>query len=177
MNESGYTKELAKVDKKISYLKTRLDWLLELLLDNSIEKSEYDPKRMELLDELETADQEQKELLSAVKNDAQLKTRLADFKAVLERNEAMIEFDPVVFESMIEKVIIGEVDEHGNKNPRKIIFVFKTGYISEADTPPPKKAGRPSKRNSKGRDGAGDFEKNYTCSHEIGHTVAVFVVV
>ena len=84
---------------------------------------------------------EQRELLSAVKNDAQLKKRLADFKAVLERNEAMTEFDPVVFESIIEKIIIGEVDEQGKKDPYKITFVFKTGYTSEADAPPPKKTG------------------------------------
>jgi len=177
LNESSYTKELTKVDKKVSYLKTRLDRLLELLLDSSIEKSEYDLKRMELLDELETADQEQSELLSAVKNDTQLKKRLAEFKAVLERNEAMIEFDPVVFESIIEKVIIGEVDDKGNKDPYKITFVFKTGYTSESNAPPPKKAGRPSKKGSKGGGGVATFENNNTCSHEIGHTVVVFTVV
>jgi len=132
------------VDKKISSLKTRLDRLLELLLDNTIEKSEYDPKRNDLLDELEISEQEQGELLFAIKNDKQLKKRLAEFKAVLEQNEAMNEFDPVVFESMIEKIIIGEVDEQGNKNPNKIIFVFKTGYTADSIAPPPKKAGRPS---------------------------------
>ena len=97
------------VDKKISSLKTRLDRLLELLLDNTIEKSEYDPKRNDLLDELEISEQEQGELLFAIKNDKQLKKRLAEFKAVLEQNEAMNEFDPVVFESMIEKIIIVSV--------------------------------------------------------------------
>ena len=172
LNENSYTKELAKLDKKISYLRTRLDRLLELLLDSSIEKSEYDLKRTELLDELETADQEQRELLSAVKNDKQLKVRLAEFKAVLERNKAMIEFDPVVFESMVEKVIIGEVDERGNKNPRKIIFVFKTGYTSESDAPPPKKAGRLSTKSSNVE--VLDSENNFTCSHITRHTVVVF---
>jgi hypothetical protein len=148
LNENSYTKELAKVDKKVSYLKTRLDRLLELLLDNSIEKSEYDVKRKDLLDELETTAQEQSELLSAVKNDSQLKKRLAEFKAVLEQSAVMNEFDPAIFESMIEKIIIGEVDEQGNKNPNKITFVFKTGYTSDAYAQPPKKAGRPSKKNN-----------------------------
>jgi DNA invertase Pin-like site-specific DNA recombinase len=170
LNENSYTKELAKVDKKVSYLKTRLDRLLELLLDNSIEKSEYDQKRKDLLDELETADHEQSELLSAVKNDTQLKKRLSEFKVVLEQNEAMHEFDPAVFENMIEKIIIGEVDEQGNKNPYKITFVFKTGYTSDADAPPPKKAGRPSRKGNDAETGAGEIENNFTCSHEIGHT-------
>ena len=171
LNENSYAKELAKIDKKVSYLKTRLDRLLELLLDNSIEKSEYDAKRRELLDELETAELEQGELLSAVKNDSQLKKRLVEFKAILEQNEVMNEFDPAVFESMIEKIIIGEVDEQGNKNPYKITFVFKTGYTSEAGAPPPKKAGRPSKKDNEVEAGTVGLEKNYMCSHEIGHTV------
>jgi len=55
-------KEYHKVNKKVSYIKTRLDRLLELFLDNSIEKSEYDEKRKDLLDELEEADHEQQEL-------------------------------------------------------------------------------------------------------------------
>jgi len=171
LNENSYTKELAKVDKKVSYIKTRLDRLLELLLDNSIAKSEYDQKREDLLDELEEADQEQQELQSAVKNDSQLKKRLAEFKVVLEKNEAMNEFDPAVFESMIEKIIIGEVDEDGNKNPYKIIFVFKTGYTSDAEASPPKKAGRPSRKDGGGGTGIVEAENNLTCSHEIGHTV------
>ncbi|MCL2841397.1 MAG: hypothetical protein FWE05_11575 [Defluviitaleaceae bacterium] len=177
MNENSYTKELAKVDKKVSYIKTRLDRLLELLLDNSIEKSEYDEKRRDLLDELEEADHEQQELQSAVKNDSQLKKRLAEFKTVLEQNEVMNEFDPTVFENMIEKIIIGEVDEQGNKNPYKITFIFKTGYTSDTNAPPPKKAGRPSKKSNDVENGTGEIENNFTCSHEIGHTGVMFVMI
>ena len=168
LNESNYTKELAKVSKNVSSMKKQLERLLDLFLNNSIEKPEYDSKRSELIAKLEKVEQEQSELQSAVKSDSQLKKRLAEFKAVLEQNEVMKEFDPAVFESMIEKVIIGEVDEQGNKNPNKIIFVFKTGYTSDTDAPPPKKAGRPSKENNKA--GMAEDEKNIMCSHEIGRT-------
>ena len=90
----------------------------------------------------------------------------------MEQNEVMNEFDPVVFESMVEKIIIGEVDEQGNKNPNKIIFVFKTGYTSDGDAPPPKKAGRPSKKTSKAE--IVEVKENYTCSQQIGHTAVLF---
>ncbi|MDR2571938.1 MAG: recombinase family protein [Oscillospiraceae bacterium] len=177
LNENSYTKELAKVEKNISYLKTRIDRLLELLLDNSIVKSEYDLKRRDLLDDLEKTKQEQAELLSTVKNDKQLKKRLAEFKAVLGKNEAMNEFDSAVFENMIEKIIIGEIDEQGNKNPYKITFVFKTGYTSDTDAPPPKKAGRPRKKSIEAEDETMELENNNTCSYEIGHTVVVFSMI
>src|SRR5699024_4120178 len=47
---------------------------------------------------------------------------------VLEKNEVLTEFDRYVLESIVEKVIIGEVDEDGNTNPYKLTFIYKTEY-------------------------------------------------
>ena len=38
------------------------------------------------------------------------------------------EFDRNVFESIIEKVIVGGYDEAGNADPSMITFVYKTGF-------------------------------------------------
>ena len=73
---------------------------------------------------------------------------------------------------MLEKAITGEIDEQGNQNPNKITFVFKTGYTSEAEAPPLKKAGRPSEKNSKAE--TVEFEEKNTCSQQIRHPVGVF---
>ena len=43
------------------------------------------------------------------------------------------EFDRGVFESIIEKVIVGEIDENGNKDPYKLTFVYKTGISNKVD--------------------------------------------
>ena len=50
------------------------------------------------------------------------------FRKILEKNEVLTEFDRCVFESIVEKVIIGEVDENGNTNPYKLTFIYKTEY-------------------------------------------------
>ena len=162
-----------KVYNKISSQKKRLDRLLELLLDDSIDKSEYDEKRKDLLAELETAELEQRELSSTVKNDTQLKKRLTEFKAMLERSEEMKEFDPVTFEDIIEKIVIGAIDEQGIKNPNKITFVFKSGLTTDANAPTTK-AGRPRKKGSE--DGVIDNVEisGSLCSQESGHTVVLF---
>ena len=41
------------------------------------------------------------------------------------------EFDRGIFESIIEKVIVGGYDEEGNKDPYKITFIYKTGFKNE----------------------------------------------
>ena len=57
------------------------------------------------------------------------------------------EFDRNVFESIIEKVIVGGYDEAGNADPSMITFVYKTGFED-------KKNGddyKPPRRNSKSK--------------------------
>ena len=38
------------------------------------------------------------------------------------------EFDRYVFESIVEKVIVGGYDEEGNKDPELITFIYKSGF-------------------------------------------------
>lgn len=47
---------------------------------------------------------------------------------MLERKEILKEFDRYVFESIVEKVIVGEIDEDGKVDPYKLTFVYKTGF-------------------------------------------------
>ncbi len=60
-----------------------------------------------------------------------LQRRVADFKKALSKNKVLEEFDRGIFESIIEKVIIGGYDESGNKDPYKITFIYKTGFRND----------------------------------------------
>lgn len=43
----------------------------------------------------------------------------------MEKENALDEFDRIVFESIVEKVIVGGYNEEGNPTPYKLIFVLK----------------------------------------------------
>ncbi|GEM02464.1 hypothetical protein [Halolactibacillus halophilus] len=58
---------------------------------------------------------------------------MKEFKKILENNEVLKEFDRFVFESIIEKVIVGETDEDKNIDPYKLTFVYKTGFTDNID--------------------------------------------
>jgi hypothetical protein len=51
-----------------------------------------------------------------------------EFKKTLEQNGTLEKFERYVFESIVEKVIVGGMDETGNKDPYKLTFVYKTGF-------------------------------------------------
>lgn len=66
-------------------------------------------------------------------NEKDIKRRLRDFKKTLEQNEVLNEFDRYVFESIVEKVIVGGYDEDGNIDPAQLVFVYKTGFKNSLD--------------------------------------------
>ncbi len=56
-----------------------------------------------------------------------MKQRLDEFKKILESNQIMTEFDRAVFESIVEKVIVGGIDENGDKDSAMLNIIYKTG--------------------------------------------------
>ena len=66
-----------------------------------------------------------------MEDEVSLKRRVEDFKKALSQNEVLQEFDRGIFESIIEKVIVGGYDEDGKKDPYKITFIYKTGFRNE----------------------------------------------
>ena len=52
-----------------------------------------------------------------------LSDRINNFRNTLKNNQILEEFDRHVFESIIEKVIIGGSDKDGNKDPYMITFI------------------------------------------------------
>ena len=51
----------------------------------------------------------------------------------MEQNEVLDKFDRYVFESIVEKVIVGGLDENGNVDPAQLTFVYKTGLKNSVD--------------------------------------------
>lgn len=102
-------------------------------LDDQIDKVVY-------ADKMEELEKKQKKLLDdrteyqlQSDNEKTLKRRMMEFKKALEANQVLEEFDRTVFESIVEKVIVGEIDKDGNKNPYKLTFVYKTGISNRVD--------------------------------------------
>ena len=74
-----------------------------------------------------------------------MRKRVATFRQTLEQNEVLDTFDRHIFESIVEKVIVGGYDSNGNKDPYMIVFVYKTGFKNSVDG----KNFKPLRKNSK----------------------------
>ena len=59
--------------------------------------------------------------------------RMEQLRKTLENEEVLDEFDRIVFESIVEKVIVGGYDESGNPTPYKLTFVLKCNQDLKVD--------------------------------------------
>lgn len=69
-------------------------------------------------------------------------------RKLLTDSPVLKEFDRNVFESIVEKVIVGGYDETGNADPSMITFVYKTGFEDRKngdDYKPPRKNSKAKK--------------------------------
>ena len=54
--------------------------------------------------------------------------RLSEFQKIISKGEVLQKFDRHVFESITDRIIVGEKGENGEINPYKLKIIFKTGY-------------------------------------------------
>src|SRR5699024_1316956 len=90
------------------------------------------------------------------------------FKIILEKKKVLKDFDRYVFESIVEKVIVGEVDEKGNLDPYKLTFVYKTGFHDDRFKTPRKNASSKNKRIEKNSAELSSYTSNHvnkSCSY------------
>lgn len=74
--------------------------------------------------------EEQERLMELSRNQDNTRTRLREFRKVLGSGEILESFDRAVFESVVEKIVIGGYNDEGVEEPLKITFVYKTGIHS-----------------------------------------------
>jgi hypothetical protein len=118
------------VKHEIQTLEQKRSNLIDLHLDEKIDRSTYERKYDELESTLTELIEVREQLEASVQEEIGVEKRLQQFCNVLQSNTVLSEFDRSVFESVIEKVIMGEEQEDGSVEPYQLTFVFKTGLKS-----------------------------------------------
>ncbi len=83
---------------------------------------------------------------------------------------SQLALDRYVFESIVEKVIVGEIDDDGKVDPYKLTFVYKTGFKDGLNGEDFKSPRKNAKKKTIGKDSAElssyiNNQVNKSCSH------------
>lgn len=166
LSENNTAKQISKIEKDIRSIEQKRNKLVDLRLEETLDRDTYESKYLELSQQLEQLQANLHDLKEAAATEANVKKRIAEFRRTLEQNEVLDTFDRKIFESIIEKVIVGGIDEDGNKDPFMLTFIYKTGFKSPIDG----SAFKPPRKNAKKQPESSDLcsystnEDNKLCS-------------
>ena len=137
-----------QLDKDISSLESKKSRMTDMLIDGTISKEVYDDKMIEFNRKLHTLVGKKQLLNESINKQKDVEKRMAELRQTLENEEILDEFDRVVFESIIDRVLVGGYNEDGIPDPYKLTFVLKghqTGVVPNA------KAQHKAKNSEKGK--------------------------
>lgn len=147
-------KQLNKLNSEISSTEIKINKLLDLHLEGKIDKIDYEDKYTELRERLEEMKKERVGLDTIQDEEKTIVSRINAFRKIFESGKELTEFDPEVFKTVIEKVILGGHDQDDKPDPYMVTFIFKTGLTSKVQGEK-----LPRKKKGKGAD--------KECSHQV----------
>ena len=172
LSENNAGKQLVKIEKDIRALEAKRAKLVDMRLEEVLDKETYESKYLDLTGQIEQLQAQRRDLQEAAETENTMKKRIAEFRKTLEQNNVLEEFDRYIFESIVEKVIVGGYDEEGRKDPAKLIFIYKTGFQSHMDGAnfkPPRKNSKSAKQ-AAGLCSHPTDKVETTCSHHSDDT-------
>ena len=128
LQDNDTDKEMKSVNKKIGRLKERKSSLVDMRLDDKIDEETYQMKIAEVNQKMDELLLKKQSLKDRQQDQQDINKRLSEFQKVISKGEVLQKFDRHVFESITDRIIVGEKGENGEINPYKLKIIFKTGY-------------------------------------------------
>lgn len=126
------TKQLS-INKKEAKI---VRYIIERYLEGIVGKVSdfiYNEKYNEISSEKEFLAEEKVNIETTLKSEIDVKNRLTEFKRLLSSQKMLWEFDPTVFESIVDKIIVGGVNNVGEIDPAMLTIIFKSDETQNKD--------------------------------------------
>lgn len=117
------------VDKEIQKTMLKIDELVDLKINKQIDIIIYQNKYKDLSIELENLRKEKLENANKEIDQKNIKDRIKEYKNTFHKNARMKTFDKEVFDVLVRQILVGSVDEKGNKDPYTITIIMNTDLI------------------------------------------------
>ena len=121
------------IDKEIKEVMNKMDELLELKLNNRIDNLIYNSKYNELSDKLNKLRRKKVECSNIQTDEKQCENKIKNIKKMFSKEKKMKKFNKEIFDTLIDKIIVGITDENGNKFPNILVIIMNTGKVRAYD--------------------------------------------
>ncbi len=124
-----------KIQDEIIKLENKLSNLIDLQLDGSISKEILNQKNQEISNKIKEYEQQLKDTENVEITRKQKLEQINKISNTLKQYKGLTKFNEEVFNSMVDKIIIGEKSENGDEDFYKIKFILKTGELINENLP------------------------------------------
>ena len=114
-----------QIDKDISSLESRKSRMTDMLIDGTITKDVFNDKLIEITRKLHNLTEKKLLIEESIGKQKDVGKRMSELRETLKQENILDEFDRVVLESIIDRILVGGYDEEGNPDPYKLTFVLK----------------------------------------------------
>lgn len=135
INENQEFNNQKKIKEEISKLENKLSNLIDLQLDGSISKEILNQKNKEISNKIKEYEQQLKDTENTELTRKQKLEQIDKIYNTLKQYKGLTKFNEEVFNSLVDKIIIGEKSENGEENFYKIKFILKTGELINESLP------------------------------------------
>ena len=118
-------KHLLKVNIEINRLESQNSVLTGQVINGKITRTEFDRKLSENKEKLNQYLEEKSRITEKLRQKKSIDKRMQELRHTLETCDPLDQFDQAVFDSIVEKVIVGDYDPADRPSPYKLIFVLK----------------------------------------------------
>lgn len=125
LSKDDSAEKLKRIEKDIASLEKKRKKLTDMYLDDKLTKEAYDDKYSEFSKKLDKCEEEKAIFADCALSQKNIADKMKAIRAKLKDAEILDQFDRVVFESLVEKVIVGEQADDGTIDPYKLTFVLK----------------------------------------------------
>lgn len=129
INENQDYTNQKKIREEISKLEIKLSNLVDLQLDGSISKEILNQKNIEISNKIKEYEQQLKDNENIEITRKQKLKQIDKISNTLKQYKGLTKFNEEVFNSLVDKIIIGEKLENGEEDFYKIKFILKTGEL------------------------------------------------
>jgi len=127
ISNDDYKKKLNKLNDEEKQLNDKLSKLIDMRLDDYIDKKAYISKEQEIKEQLEIVIDKKKEYELLDSKNKNISNKIKEIEKIINNPTTLEKFDRETFENIVDKIVIGEIDENNNLNSNVIRFVLKTG--------------------------------------------------
>lgn len=134
LRENNTKSMLQKLEIKKQGIEDKINSLINLMIDGTIDKETFNKKKIELNKKIKKIEKDQELFKCQLDDENTFDFGVEKIRKVFDKETKDFRvFDKDIFEALIYKVVIGDYDENGNKDPYVIKFIVKSGIENVKD--------------------------------------------